>query len=311
MLYRLSGAGKTEIALQFAQKFRQKYLGVFWLSGSEIGTISNGFQSIAKKIGVYDAHDPEVTLQGTLSWLESHEQSLLIVDNLNAIPESEPLERLFVPHVSGIYGGHIIITSNNRQIAEKWHKIEVGPMTFEEGRELITSIIRRDHLHNYSDVERLIIALEKRTEVEDLLNELDGLALAVEFAAVHMSKHHRTPSQYRELFNKERKYQLGRLSTRRFEGKGGQSVISTWTLCYGNIEEVDPLASQLLLLLSLLDNEAVPLDLLNQALTRQQHWDKFGQFKNVSKADQWIPHTLKELFESESRLLDAIGILLD
>jgi len=77
------------------RSFQQQYLGVFWLAGAEIGTIAKGFQSIAKALGVYDAHDPEAVSKH-FGLAGFHTQWLLIIDNLNGAPQSDLLENLYL-----------------------------------------------------------------------------------------------------------------------------------------------------------------------------------------------------------------------
>ncbi|KAJ9656037.1 hypothetical protein H2201_008663 [Coniosporium apollinis] len=184
--------------------------------------------------------------------------------------------------------GHVILTSGNRQIAENWHKIEVGAMSFSEGKQLLKSIIRQDRPDNNAEVETLAAALEDSSEFDQLLKDLGGLPLAIEQAASYMSKHHLTPRQYRVLFEREGKHQLDRFSSPRFDGKGRQSVMKTWLLAYEKIQDADALAAQLLLLLSLLHNEDIPFDLLKDALVRQQQWSEAGELEQETKRPPYV-----------------------
>jgi len=307
MLYGLAGSGKTEIALQFAQEFKDNYIGVFWLSGAGNGSIEDGIESIAKALGVYDAHAPKTTLSKTLGWFEVQYRWLLIIDDIDGHFESTSLPLRFCKPTMN---GHVILTSSNRQFAGTIRNIEIGHMTFDEGKELVVSVIRHDCTNN-AEVEYLLAELEDRGALEELFSTLDGLPLALECAAAYMSRHRLTPRQYRKLFEKESEYQLDKLSLTRFDGKSRHGVMKAWSIAFKKIRDVNNSVAQLLLLMSLLHNEAIPFNLLNNALARQQQWGATGNFEDVSSSEWWIPEDLEGVFKSESHLRDALGVLLD
>ena len=82
-LYGLGGSGKTEVALRFAERHRDKYKAVFWINGTDNLHLVEGFSGIAQALGIGNNTGARAAMQKAHGWLCSHTGWLLIVDNLD------------------------------------------------------------------------------------------------------------------------------------------------------------------------------------------------------------------------------------
>jgi hypothetical protein len=294
VLYGLGGSGKTEVALQFAWEHKNHYHAVFWVSGVDNTTIQISFQEIAKELEV-DCMDLDTSIAKACKWLERHHKWLMIIDKLNSDLAMEALEGRFL---TASMNGDILITSGNRQDAVRWHSIEIADMSVDEGKELLSKIAQR--IHPLDD-----------HEIELLLNDLGHLPLAIEQAASFMFRTGMTPGEYRQLFTRKKKILLGKYSASRYSGDDRQTVMTTWTVSYTQVQQKDPQAARLLLLLSLMHNEAIPFEILKDAPERQLYWSQSGEFEQLTQSERWLPEELVNLFEEECSLRDAIATLAD
>lgn len=97
VLHGLGGIGKTQLAIEFARKYRQKYSAVFWIDGSSKEKLKQNIANLAKQLPQHQlleraklyAQNPHKELDGAvedvLLWFSqsSNEQWLLIYDNVD------------------------------------------------------------------------------------------------------------------------------------------------------------------------------------------------------------------------------------
>ena len=105
-VYGLGGVGKSELALQYADAHHGDYGLVWWITAVEPRQVETGLASLAGRLC------PLVAVVGTTGdaagwatgWLQSHDQWLLILDNVEDSADIEPL-------LGQLSGGHVIVTS--------------------------------------------------------------------------------------------------------------------------------------------------------------------------------------------------------
>jgi len=84
VLYGLGGSGKTEMAVRFAERHRNDYVAIFWINGMDEARISDSFWTISQVLGLDSGTgSPEAVLTRTRTWLSTHNEWLLIIDNLD------------------------------------------------------------------------------------------------------------------------------------------------------------------------------------------------------------------------------------
>ncbi|KAL2135287.1 hypothetical protein VTI74DRAFT_9167 [Chaetomium olivicolor] len=138
VIYGLGGSGKTELALKFAEEYRQNYWGVFFVDGTSQKTASGSYAEIAK-IGGVEPND-----KAAKNWLTTQILPwLLVIDN--ADDDEVKLEELIPAGTQGC----ILITSRNP--AHKVHgtvgqrHMELLPMEAGEANELLLKAAEEPH----------------------------------------------------------------------------------------------------------------------------------------------------------------------
>lgn len=110
----LGGIGKTQIALEYAYRYRFRYDAVWWLRAEEEDTFAADYANFAKAADLpeKDAHDEQIIIDAVRSWLEQKRKWLFIFDNAR-----EPEDILdYLPDEST---GHVLITSRH----QAWRKL--------------------------------------------------------------------------------------------------------------------------------------------------------------------------------------------
>lgn len=179
----LGGLGKTQLAVEYAHKFHDKYKnGVFWLVADE--GIDNQLLQIADSLGWINHLDKSVDQLGAAKrkFLELSE-SLIIFDNVEAYGNV----RDYLPKTN--LKTHILITSREK-IAE-FRPINLELLDRDESRELLLQISNRQLMG------------EIDTECsENILEMLADIPLAVELVGGYLAEHENvTFAKYLQFLN--------------------------------------------------------------------------------------------------------------
>ena len=159
VLYGMGGIGKTQLAIQFARKYRKKYSAVFWIDGSSKEKLKQSIADLASQLPQHQllgraklyAQQPHEELDGAvedvLSWFSQslNGQWLLIYDNVDreisaeiSYPEAFNLKE-YLPKADQ---GYILITS---RLTNLWHlgegDIRVGPVSELQGENILTNSV--------------------------------------------------------------------------------------------------------------------------------------------------------------------------
>lgn len=292
VLYGLGGSGKTEIAVRFAELHRNDYMAVFWVNGMDDTHLSEGFQRTARVLGISDVRTPQLSVSNVQSWLSTERGWLLIVDNLDEDVAMDVLQR---EYLNAGMTGDILITSRNPKAAARWQSVEVSDMEPQEAKVLLTNIVGSQ--------------IADCVDVVGLLEDLGHLALAIDQAASFILETAVSVRRYRDLFLTERRRLLEYYPSTQYNQESRHNVMTTWELCFKRLEEDDVPASKLLLTLSLLHHDDIPLRLLESASNGQYYWAPNGEFEILPEGKGWIPGDLTCIFNDQFRLLQAIAAL--
>ncbi|KAJ4474125.1 P-loop containing nucleoside triphosphate hydrolase protein [Lentinula edodes] len=107
LLYGLGGAGKTQVALEFTRRFKQRFTKIYYIAADSEISIKASLFDIAMVNGVVGAQN----WQSGLRWLHTHEESWMIIMD-NADNPKISLNDYF-PTCDH---GNIIITSRNAEL---------------------------------------------------------------------------------------------------------------------------------------------------------------------------------------------------
>ena len=102
----LGGIGKTQLAVEYAYLYRDKYDSILWTTATTYETLFTDFVALAELLDLpeKDSQNQTITVEAVKQWLETHTHWLLILDNANELS----LIRSFLPTRGN---GHILITT--------------------------------------------------------------------------------------------------------------------------------------------------------------------------------------------------------
>ncbi|KAL8904626.1 MAG: hypothetical protein Q9207_003147 [Kuettlingeria erythrocarpa] len=82
----IGGVGKTQLALEYAYRYRLSYQAIFWLRAENTVELLESFSSIGNKLGIVDDVNQGRRVARILDWLETTDKRwLLVMDNLEEL----------------------------------------------------------------------------------------------------------------------------------------------------------------------------------------------------------------------------------
>lgn len=166
----MGGCGKTQMASFFVQKHHYKFKYIFFIDASSRFSIKSDLKAAIQSLpGHHQDTDADA-----LSFLANQSDSLLIFDNADNPGIS------LMPFFPRSYRGIILITSRLRDMGElaTLQHLELGAMSHEEAMQTLAKASRRP----------FPVPSHDRPHMEDLVEELGGLALALVQAGVYIFK---------------------------------------------------------------------------------------------------------------------------
>ena len=246
----LGGIGKTQLAVEYAYRHRQEYRLVFWVRADIRENVISDYVAMASEL-----HMPEMDIQQTVdavkSWLRTHGDWLLILDNADDLA----LAKEFLPPT---HGGQVLLTTRAQAVGRLAQRIEVDAMPEEVGA---LFLLRRAGLID-SDTSIEHFSPQERELARELVQELGGLPLALDQAGAYMEETPCGMQEYLLLYRTRRAALLSR--------RGGivddhpQSVATTWSLAFASVEQANRAAADLLRVCAFLHPDAIPEDLLRR-----------------------------------------------
>ncbi|MET8277897.1 tetratricopeptide repeat protein [Micromonospora sp. NPDC005174] len=236
----LGGVGKTELALQYAHRCRDRYPVRWWLTADSPAAIENGLVALTARM------NPDLVLTATaaeaaswaVGWLQNQLGWLLVLDNVEQRSDVEPL-------LAQLDTGHLLITTR-RDV--NWET-------------LVDGCLRLDMLDRESAVRLLL----ERGEQQDLLaaavlaDELGYLPLALQQAAGYLRQTRLPVSVYLDRLRAQPAEVLNTIA----EGdQAERAVAQVWLLTLDRLREVRPAAIDLLRILSCYAPDDVPRSIL-------------------------------------------------
>ncbi len=238
----LGGVGKTEIAIEYAHRFREYYSLIWRVRGEELSTVVIDFARLAQKLDLpqKDTREEEVILDAVREWLENHTGWLLIFDN---VENPQILFNDDLPVLPRGGSGHVLITSRFQDWEEWCERIVVNKFLAEES---IQFLIKRTGKQN-------------RKTAAVLAKKVGHLPLALAQAAAYARKQEISLEEYLVLFDNERKKLWKEEDAPR---NYPYTVATTWKIAMARIRREFPLAVDLLNLVSVQAPDDIPIELL-------------------------------------------------
>ncbi|HME73813.1 MAG TPA: FxSxx-COOH system tetratricopeptide repeat protein [Myxococcota bacterium] len=233
----LGGVGKSQLALEYAYRFANRYRLVAWIRAEAPEALAADYCAIATALGLSEAPSERQKFEAVRSWLERNDHWLLIFDNA---PNPEAI-RAYLPRS---HAGHLLVTTRHHSWRDLAACVAVEVLDHEEAVEFLL----------------------KRTGEADaqsageLCEELGRLPLALEEAAAYLEATGRTIATYLPLLRRHRQRVLLGPPTPDHPGV----LRTTWELSFRQVERESPHASDLLTLCAFLAPDDIPLELLHK-----------------------------------------------
>lgn len=245
----LGGIGKTQIALEYAYHSyeRNRYTHILWINASNEETIMASFATIAEALSTAGAAkeiDQRKQVEVIKRWLEQcPEPWLLIVDNAADLSLLQPL----LPQWGN---GNLLFTTRAHAVGSLATALVVENMDMAEGT---TFLLQR--------AQRLSPDEDERDEAINVVIALDGFPLALDQAGAYIEETGCDFKAYLQLYQEHHQIllaQRGRQAT-----GYPDSVGTTWSLSFQQIEATNPAAAELLYACALLAPDAIPEELFS------------------------------------------------
>lgn len=247
----LGGVGKTQIAVEYAYRYRDYYDAILWVTASSRDTLITEFVMLAVLLDLPERHeqDQEIVVTAVKRWLVTNKNWLLVLDNvedLQMVVDFLPMEGR----------GNVLFTTRLQALGSIAKSIEVEKMKMDEGMLFLlrrTKVLATDGSLNQA-------SKEAQAQAADIVNTLDALPLALDQAGAYIEETKCSLPAYLNLYRTRRRELLLRRGTIPVDHP--EPVAATWSLSFQQIVQDSPAAADLLRLLAFLNPETIPEEII-------------------------------------------------
>ena len=252
----MGGIGKTQIALEFAYRYRSSYDSIYWISGDSQASLLDGYMELATKAKIKIPEDlqPIEIAKMVLSWLGRNENWLLVVDNLddfNVLSTNNlGLHPILLPKESSPRR-QTLITTRNRNVNIQAQVLEVPLFNKSESINLLSSLSNIPILPKSAESEY----------AEKIVEELDHLPLAIGQAAAYIKAvHSGTFSKFLKHYadHRPRVNKWFPLGPRPYP----HTVATTWQMSFNAVRNVSPTTAKFFQLLVFFNPDGILIEFL-------------------------------------------------
>ncbi|KAM0147382.1 hypothetical protein ACHAPG_010623 [Botrytis cinerea] len=271
-IWGLGGCGKTQIALEYAYRCRDKNSSsIFWIRADSEATFVQDYSDLAKIARLSSDLKAEDLLDAVKQWIENQKDWVLILDNaddLRIFKESYstsenkqadyPKLLRFIPRSRT---GNIIWTSRDRRICgdiiHTQRCIEVKAMDNEQAIDLF---------RNLSGIPDFTSSKDEKSILE-LLESLGNLPLAIVQAASYIRNTKISVRQYLKSFESEQSDLLSEefQDVYRPDSNVPNAVMRTWHISMKKVAEESPCSERILNTITFFNNKGIPFKLIEAA----------------------------------------------
>jgi hypothetical protein len=203
VLHGLGGIGKTQLAITYARRHKEKHTAIFWLNANDEDSLKLGFRDIAQQVlrhhrsisvlaSVNLDGDLDRVVDSVKDWLDllMNTHWLIIYDNYDnlkmsgSVDESAVNLHWFLPRSDH---GSIVITTRSSQV-RLGHRIHVQKLqNLQDGLDILSNTSGRE-------------CVKDNPDAVELVKELDGLPLALSTAGAYLVHVTASFSEYLRLY---------------------------------------------------------------------------------------------------------------
>jgi tetratricopeptide (TPR) repeat protein len=316
----LGGVGKTQIALEFAHRWREKHpdCAVFWIPVTSVESMLAAYLEIGQLLQIPNVQQKRSEVPKLVQHKLSQESAgrwLLVFDNADDIDmwtettSSEIGSSRHIDFLPKSKHGSILFTTRSRKAAVKLaskNMVLVSEMDDAMAKDLLQKSLFNENL------------LEDEQAAACLLLKLTYLPLAIVQAAAYINANDIDLSEYAKLLDDTEQTVIDVLSED-FEDEGRYAntknpIATTWLISFEQIQKSDPLAAEYLSFMSCIAAKDIPISLLPPAESAKQALDAIGtltaySFVTKHKTGQFLDlHRLAHLaIRNWLRRMDILG----
>jgi hypothetical protein len=252
----LGGVGKTQVAAGYARRvWAQGGVELLvWATASSRVAVQETYAQVATEIGQFPTQDVERAAEWFLGWLQTTSRRWLVV--LDDLADPTDLKGLWPTGPSG----RTVVTTRRRDtvLSDRGRRlIDIGLYTAAEALAYLEDKLRRS-------------SGEVRAEAAGLAADLGYLPLALAQAATFIHDRGETCAGYRRRLDDRRRRLSDILPEDALADDYRSTVAATWSISVDRADKLPPvgLARPLLQLISTLDPNGLPLDIVTSSRAR-------------------------------------------
>ncbi|KAJ2986546.1 hypothetical protein NUW58_g4974 [Xylaria curta] len=292
IIHGLGGIGKTQLAIAYMKRHKDKYSAVFWLNAKDKDSLKQSFSRIAHKLRKHPSASLvssmdnkghiDKTIDAVKAWLSLPKNTrwLLVYDNYDNPKLSNNADSAAVDiqeYLPEAYQGSVVITTRSS-------RVKIG------------YTIRMAKMQDLNDSLEILSATSKRRRLIDdpdavaLAEELDGFPLALATAGAYLEHTSTTFGSYLRLYRES--WARLQMSTPELGSYGDRTLYSTWQLSFDQIQQQNENSAALLRLWAYFDNQDIWLELLQAYNDHDIEW-----IREVTKDELTFASTVRTLID--------------
>ncbi len=244
----LGGIGKTQIAVEYAYRYRGEYNAVFWVRSEEVEELHTDFSSLSQLLDLPEQHakEREQSIQAVKEWLINNDNWLIIFDNAD---EPKQIKDFYLRGSNG----HCLITSRAQVFDELGIRKPISLQTL-PAKEAEIFLLKRTEREEIDDKEEL-------AAVTGLVEEFGYLPLAIEQAGAYILEN---KAKFRDYLVVYRRQGLDLLKKKDpIEGKH-LPVLATWSMSFEKVRNASSASADILYFFAFLSPDNIPLEIVSK-----------------------------------------------